>query len=110
MRSLIGSLRLVRHRCRLAWRALFPGAARQHYGDEGTIHQTGEVNVEVDRHGRVVGVWFRCALLPFTESVVSWERARDMRHAYQRAAFPRIAAIDFVRPAASTTPAPEKAA
>jgi hypothetical protein len=86
----------VRHRLRLAWRALFPGR-RLHYGDEGTIHQTGHLNIELDKHGRVVAVWFRCAMLPFTQTTVEWDRVKDMRHIYDRCTLARIAAIDLVR-------------
>lgn len=86
----------ARHRLRLARRALFPGRIR-HYGDDGTIHRTGEVNVEVDRSGKVVAVWFRCAVLPFTQDVANEERARGLRRIYERP--PRqITAIDFVDP------------
>lgn len=87
---------LLRYRLRLAKRALFPGPVR-HYGDDGTIHRTGEVNVELDERGRVVSVWFRCALLPFTQNVVGKDRAASMRRAYERQ-IPRITAIDLVDP------------
>jgi hypothetical protein len=50
-----------------------------HYGDAGTIHQTGVVNVEVDAQGKVVSVWFRCLGLPFTQHVVHERRAEEMR-------------------------------
>lgn len=87
-------LSIARYRLRLATRALFPGRVR-HYGDDGTIHRTGEVNVEL-HHGRVVAVWFRCALLPFTQEVVGEGRARDMEACNRR--LPRITAVDFVDP------------
>lgn len=51
------------------------------YGGTGTIHRTGEVNVEVDRNGEVVSVWYRCAMLPFTQTVVGDGRAKEMRGA-----------------------------
>lgn len=69
----------------------------RHYGDEGTIHRTGEVNVELDRSGQVVAVWFRCAMLPFTQHVVDEQRAQDMRR-HPVTKLPRITAIDFVDP------------
>ena len=81
---------------RLAWRALFPGR-RFHYGDEGTIHRTGMVNVEVDKHGRVVAVWFRCAMLPFDQTVVEWGRVKSMRRIYEAGVLTPITAIDFLR-------------
>ena len=40
---------------------------KRHYGDDGTIHQTGSVDVGVDKDGKVVAVWFRCAMLPFIQ-------------------------------------------
>lgn len=52
------------------------------YGDDKTIHRTGEVNVEVDEHGKVVGVWFRCQHLPFDQTVVKAERARELGDLY----------------------------
>ena len=39
------------------------------YGGNGTIHQTGTIDVQMDKHGHVVAVWFRCRMLPFTQSI-----------------------------------------
>lgn len=94
--NLINRYFTLRHRLRLACRALFPGRVR-HYGDDGTIHRTGEVNVELDRRGRVVAVWFRCAMLPFTQHVVEDARAQDM-YSVRWQDLPKITAIDFVDP------------
>ena len=55
----------------------------RYYGDGGTIHSTGLVNVEVDANGRVVSVWFRCQPLPFDSTVVSASRAREQRRMYK---------------------------
>lgn len=52
------------------------------YGHDKTIHQTGEVDIEVDKAGKVVSVWFRCLILPFTQTVVGAERASEMRRLY----------------------------
>jgi hypothetical protein len=49
------------------------------YGDGGTIHGNTELDVEVDRNGKVVAVWFRCSMLPFRASVVDERRAEAMR-------------------------------
>lgn len=87
---------LARHRVRLAWRALFPGR-RLHYGDEGTIHRTGVVNVELDKHGRVVAVWFRCAMLPFTQTTVGWNRVKSMRQIYDAGTLMPITAVVLLR-------------
>jgi hypothetical protein len=64
------------------------------YGHDRTIHQTGEVNVEIGPDGKVVAVWFRCAMLPFTQHIVDQERAEDMHAANSRPLKP-IQAIDF---------------
>jgi hypothetical protein len=101
--------RLVRERVRLAWLALFPGR-RLHYGDDGTVQRTGVLNVELDRHGRVVAVWFRCALLPFEQRTVEWERVKHLRTIYDAAVLPAITAIDLMRhaPPAGTPCTPGK--
>lgn len=49
------------------------------YGDGGTIHGTGHLDVEVDDAGQVVAVWFRCLMLPFKQTDVEPARAREMR-------------------------------
>jgi len=38
------------------------------YGGDGTIHNTGTVDVQLNKDGDVVAVWFRCRMLPFTQS------------------------------------------
>lgn len=38
------------------------------YGGDGTIHDTGHVDVVLDENGDVAQVWFRCALVPFKQS------------------------------------------
>jgi hypothetical protein len=48
------------------------------YGGDGTIHQSGHVDVQLDRDGNVVAVWFRCAMLPFNESIVDDEYAAQV--------------------------------
>lgn len=48
------------------------------YGHDKTIHGTQKLNVEVDKKGNVVSVWFRCCALPFDVTVVSKERAAEM--------------------------------
>jgi hypothetical protein len=48
------------------------------YGHDKTIHRTKILNVEVDKNGRVVSVWFRCMALPFDMTVVDDNRAIDM--------------------------------
>lgn len=64
------------------------------YGHDKTWHQTGEVNVEL-YEGRVVSVWFRCSLLPFTQTEVDLVRAGSMNRAYQPPWGQRIVAIEF---------------
>ena len=48
------------------------------YGHQGTIHQTTQLDVETDKHGNVVAVWFRCQLLPFQQVTVDDQRAKEM--------------------------------
>ena len=52
----------------------------RYYGDGGTIHHTGHLDVEVYK-GQVVAVWFRCQMLPFTQHDVDGRRAEDMTRA-----------------------------
>ncbi len=49
----------------------------RYYGDGGTIHSTGYLDVET-RDGHVVAVWFRCQMLPFRQTEVDAERAAQM--------------------------------
>lgn len=70
------------------------------YGDDNTIHSSGYVDVEVDSEGKVVSVWFRCALVPFKQTSVDETRAREMRWTYRDAEngpnfMPAIKAIVF---------------
>lgn len=68
------------------------------YGDDNTIHSCGEVNVERDPvTGAVVAVWYRCAMLPFTDEVAGTERANDMKRAYKDYKSDAIKAIIFKR-------------
>lgn len=53
-------------------------APGRYYGTGGTIHQSGMLDVEVTPEGRVVSVWFRCQMLPYSVSVVTPKRAREM--------------------------------
>jgi len=60
------------------------GERGQHfYGHRGTIHNSSEVNVEVNSKGEIVGVWFRCMMLPFTQSNVDDNRAESLRDSYK---------------------------
>lgn len=49
------------------------------YGHDKTIHRTKLLNIEVDKRGEVVAVWFRCVMLPFDVTVVGQQRAAEMR-------------------------------
>ena len=64
------------------------------YGHDGTIHGTKLVNVEVDKDGKVVSVWFRCCALPFDQTVVDDERAEEMRAMYGSRPMPELLAVD----------------
>lgn len=65
----------------------------ERYGDDRTVHRTGEVNVELFR-GQVVAVWFRCRTLPFTQHENGPGRAAEMKDAYRQSP-PPIKAIVF---------------
>lgn len=52
------------------------------YGHGKTIHQTQELDIEVDENGKVVAVWFRCIALPFKQMNVDNERAWEMERLY----------------------------
>lgn len=54
----------------------------RYYGGAGTFHSNGEVNVELDKAGNVVAVWFRCQPLRFTQHVVEEHRAEEMNNMY----------------------------
>ncbi len=65
------------------------------YGHDKTIHRTGDIDVEVDRYGKVVSVWFRCLSLPFTQTVVGEDRAHDMESMYRTQDISKILAIEI---------------
>lgn len=56
---------------------------RRYYGNTGTIHSNQSLDVEVDKNGRVVSVWFRCQPLPFKQAVASDNRAKEMNNMYK---------------------------
>lgn len=45
-----------------------PKAKENFYGGDRTWHNTGTVDVQLNKDGDVVAVWFRCRMLPFTQS------------------------------------------
>ena len=55
-----------------------PVLREDRYGDDRTIHTSGDVNVEIGPTGKVVAVWFRCRMLPFTQTRVDGFRALEM--------------------------------
>ena len=87
----------LRHRVRMAWRALFPGR-RLHWGDEATRDLSTWIDVERDKHGRVVAVLYRGALLPFRETTVQWEQSSALRRIYGARGLMPIMAMDLMRP------------
>lgn len=48
------------------------------YGDRNTIHSNGDVHVEIGPDGNVCAVWYRCRLLPFTQTRVIDSRASEL--------------------------------
>ncbi len=67
------------------------------YGHDKTIHQNGEVDVELDEAGNVVAVWFRCQPLPFTQNRADSRRAEEMRRMYsdESSLLPGIVAVEL---------------
>ena len=65
---------------------------KRHYGDDNTIHDTGYLDVETDKHGLVVAVWFRCQPLPFKQTHVDRERAKEM----ETMEVPVLVAVDVI--------------
>lgn len=59
------------------WARQKAASPARYYGDGGTIHATGSIDIEIFE-GRVVSVWYRCQLLPFTQRWVTPERAVEM--------------------------------
>lgn len=53
----------------------------RYYGDGGTIHSNQYLDIETF-HGTVVAVWFRCQPLPFRQTEVEGDRAREMERMY----------------------------
>lgn len=53
-------------------------AAGRFYGGQGTIHGNEKMDIETFE-GKVVAVWFRCAMVPFTQVETNKSRASVMR-------------------------------
>ncbi len=60
--------------------SLLTSRKEDRYGDDRTIHTSGDVNVEIGPTGDVVAVWFRCRMLPFTQTRVDDSRAAAMHN------------------------------
>lgn len=69
--------------------------ATRTYGHDKTIHQTTELDVEVDGSGRVVAVWFRCQPLPFRQAHADRRRALEMIGMYDREDFVKLVAVEL---------------
>lgn len=65
------------------------------YGDGGTIHHTGHLDVET-RNGEVVSVWFRCQMLPFKQTEVDEHRAGEMK--FKSGPLPNLTGVEVVDP------------
>ena len=68
----------------------------RYYGDGGTIHSNGYLDVELDYAGNVVAVWFRCQMLPFKQADVSNDRADDMERAYSESHIPALTGVEVL--------------
>lgn len=73
-------------------------APARYYGDGGTRHASGELDVEVSERGEVVAVWFRCQPLPFRWDVASAARAEAMRCMYRDAGQCRLTGVEILDP------------
>jgi len=60
------------------------------YGHDETWHNTKFLAVEINEEGIVVAVWFRCTMLPFTQTTVSQNRSKLMLSVKQ---FPELHAV-----------------
>jgi len=67
----------------------------QTYGHGRTRHETQHVEVEVDKNGKVVAVWFRCMTLAFKQVDVSDTRAQSMAKAYEQVGGVKLLAIQY---------------
>jgi len=58
------------------------------YGGSGTIHQNTSVDVETNKTGEVVAVWFRCQPIAFVQTVVDVSRSQEMKSMYSEPSNP----------------------
>lgn len=72
-------------------------APSRYYGDGGTIHHTGHLDVEV-RDGQVVSVWFRCQPLPFKQTDVGESRGREMESMYAEVRDIQLTGVEVLDP------------
>ena len=68
------------------------------YGHNKTIHGTQLLNIEQDKNGKVVSVWFRCCALPFDITRVGKERSEEMSHMYKQVRNFKLNAVDIEVP------------
>jgi len=72
------------------------GKKSRTYGHDKTIHRNESLDVEVDKNGQVVAVWFRCQALPFKQSDTNDQRAAEMRSMYADGYTPALVAVEVV--------------
>lgn len=60
------------------------------YGWNGTIHHSEEVDIQIGPDGKVIAVWFRCQMLPFSVSHVELNRSTPNNE------LPRIMAVEVI--------------
>lgn len=68
-------------------------APARYYGDGGTIHGTGWLDIEVV-DGRIITVWFRCQQLPFRQI----DRAQPRCDPTQPPALPVLTGVEVLDP------------
>lgn len=71
----------------------FEKSGTRYYGDGGTIHSSGQLDVET-YHGSVVAVWFRCQHLPFRQSETNVTRLLEMTRLYKEAPAPGLHGVE----------------
>ena len=72
-----------------------PSANTRYYGGNGTIHGTTDLDVET-RNGKVVAVWFRCCALPFNQTEVDKDRAKEMESMYDGNDIPLLDGVQLI--------------
>lgn len=93
MRRLFGKAKIKTDSRWLDKQAL--AAPSRFYGDGGTVHSSGVLDVEI-HDGRVVAVWYRCQQLPYQVTTVSPERSAEMDEMHSNQDWPKITGVELL--------------